>query len=54
MLRCTQTRLVGFMRKSIREAKTHTSWLNQNDAYETAMSAFVTEAIARLAGAPAE
>ena len=41
------------MRKSIREAKTHTSWLNQNDAYETAMSAFVTEAIARLAGAPA-
>ena len=45
-------RLVAFMRKSIREAKTHTSWLSQNDAYETAMSAFVTEAIARMAAAP--
>jgi (1->4)-alpha-D-glucan 1-alpha-D-glucosylmutase len=45
-------RLVSFMRKSIREAKIHSSWLNVNDAYESAVSSMVTEAVARLASAP--
>ena len=47
-------RIVGYMRKAIREAKIHTSWLNPNVAYEAAMSTFVTESIARLAAAPTD
>ncbi len=34
-------RLKAFMLKAIREAKTHTSWLNQNHAYEDAVAVFV-------------
>lgn len=34
-------RLKAFMLKAIREAKTHTSWLNQNRAYEDAVAHFV-------------
>src|SRR5690606_3860351 len=30
-----------YMLKAIREAKVHTSWINQNDEYEAAMSKFV-------------
>src|SRR5690606_29956739 len=34
-------RIDAYMLKAIREAKVHTSWINQNDAYEAAMSKFV-------------
>ncbi len=34
-------RIKAFMSKAIREAKTHTSWLNQNRAYEDAVATFV-------------
>jgi len=33
------------MQKAIKEAKTHTSWLNQNTAYEDAVSRFVTSTL---------
>ena len=34
-------RLQAYMQKAIKEAKTHTSWFNQNAAYEDAVSRFV-------------
>lgn len=34
-------RIKSFMQKAIKEAKTHTSWINQNRAYEDAVSYFV-------------
>ncbi len=34
-------RVKAYMLKAVREAKTHTSWLNQNRAYEDAVSVFV-------------
>ncbi|KAB2889689.1 MAG: malto-oligosyltrehalose synthase [Desulfobulbaceae bacterium] len=34
-------RFTGYMMKVAREAKVHTSWLNQNHAYESAMSHFI-------------
>jgi (1->4)-alpha-D-glucan 1-alpha-D-glucosylmutase len=34
-------RLQGYMVKAVREAKRHSSWVNPNGAYETAVSAFV-------------
>jgi len=34
-------RISGFMLKAAREAKIHTSWTSQNQAYETALDAFV-------------
>jgi (1->4)-alpha-D-glucan 1-alpha-D-glucosylmutase len=34
-------RLRLYMQKAMREAKTHTSWVNQNNAYEDAVSRFV-------------
>jgi (1->4)-alpha-D-glucan 1-alpha-D-glucosylmutase len=34
-------RFTAYMLKVIREAKVHTSWLNQNVAYEEAMAAFI-------------
>jgi (1->4)-alpha-D-glucan 1-alpha-D-glucosylmutase len=44
-------RIKTFMSKAIREAKTHTSWLNQNRAYEDAVATFVE---ATLSGSTAE
>ena len=44
-------RLDGYMTKAVREAKRHTSWINPNAAYESAVSGFVE---ATLAGAGAE
>jgi (1->4)-alpha-D-glucan 1-alpha-D-glucosylmutase len=35
------SRIENYMLKSIREAKEYTSWINRNDEYEEAMSAFV-------------
>jgi (1->4)-alpha-D-glucan 1-alpha-D-glucosylmutase len=34
-------RIVGFMRKALKEAKVHTSWITPNDAYEEAVLQFV-------------
>ncbi len=34
-------RIQGYMRKALREAKVHTSWINANDEYERAVSDFV-------------
>jgi (1->4)-alpha-D-glucan 1-alpha-D-glucosylmutase len=34
-------RLVDYMRKAVREAKVHSSWLNPNEAYEASLEAFV-------------
>lgn len=35
------TRFTAYMLKVIREAKIHTSWMNQNPAYEEAMTGFI-------------
>jgi (1->4)-alpha-D-glucan 1-alpha-D-glucosylmutase len=43
-------RIQAYMQKAIKEAKTHTSWVNENQAYERALAAFVD---ATLRGAPA-
>jgi (1->4)-alpha-D-glucan 1-alpha-D-glucosylmutase len=34
-------RIIGFMMKSLKEAKVNTSWINPNKAYEDAVAAFV-------------
>jgi (1->4)-alpha-D-glucan 1-alpha-D-glucosylmutase len=39
------TRFQAQMFKAIKEAKTHTSWLNQNHAYEDAVSRFVSSTL---------
>jgi len=39
-------RLRGYMTKAIREGKLHTSWINPNEAYETAVDGFVQGALA--------
>jgi (1->4)-alpha-D-glucan 1-alpha-D-glucosylmutase len=39
-------RLAGYMAKAIREAKIHTSWVNQNADYEAAMTRFVEGTLA--------
>lgn len=41
-------RLVEFMRKSVREAKRNTSWINPDPAYEAAVEDLVRRTIARL------
>ena len=38
-------RLRAYMNKSIKEAKTHTSWINENRAYDDAVSAFVERSL---------
>jgi (1->4)-alpha-D-glucan 1-alpha-D-glucosylmutase len=43
-------RLREYMLKAIREAKTHTSWINQNGAYEDAVSRFVETTLNGSAG----
>jgi (1->4)-alpha-D-glucan 1-alpha-D-glucosylmutase len=40
-----EERLVGYMLKAVKEAKTHTSWLNANEQYEQATSSFVRAAL---------
>ncbi len=41
----TQTRLQAYMLKACREAKTHTSWLNPNPGYETALENFIASTL---------
>jgi (1->4)-alpha-D-glucan 1-alpha-D-glucosylmutase len=43
-------RLLAYMQKAIREAKLHTSWINQHDAYEDAVSRFVVTSLTGSAG----
>jgi (1->4)-alpha-D-glucan 1-alpha-D-glucosylmutase len=38
-------RLTAYMQKAIKEAKVHTSWVSQDDAYERAMRRFVEQAL---------
>jgi (1->4)-alpha-D-glucan 1-alpha-D-glucosylmutase len=38
-------RLVGFMEKAAKEAKLHTSWINDDQAYDDALRRFVTETL---------
>jgi (1->4)-alpha-D-glucan 1-alpha-D-glucosylmutase len=44
-------RICAFMRKSVREAQVHTSWMHANDPYESALDAFVRGVLAGEAGA---
>jgi len=46
------TRLQAYMVKAAREAKTHTSWLNPDDAYESALTGFVAQVLDGPAAAP--
>lgn len=41
-----KTRLGDYMRKATLEAKTHTSWLNPNEAYDRALQDFIAAALA--------
>ena len=43
-------RVKAAMRKSLREAKVHTSWSAPNDAYESGMMAFIDDALSGDAG----
>lgn len=43
-------RLQGFMNKSIKEAKIHTSWINQNRAYDDAVAHFVAATLTGRGG----
>jgi (1->4)-alpha-D-glucan 1-alpha-D-glucosylmutase len=43
-------RVRAYMQKAIREAKLHTSWINQHAAYEDAVSRFVDTALTGSAG----
>jgi (1->4)-alpha-D-glucan 1-alpha-D-glucosylmutase len=38
-------RVQAYMRKALREAKLHTSWINPNDAYEEALTEFIDAAL---------
>jgi (1->4)-alpha-D-glucan 1-alpha-D-glucosylmutase len=38
-------RVTDYMIKAVREAQTHSSWVNPDQAYETALTAFVTAAL---------
>jgi (1->4)-alpha-D-glucan 1-alpha-D-glucosylmutase len=40
-------RIQGYMRKALREAKVHTSWVNPNQVYEDAVSRFVAALLDR-------
>jgi (1->4)-alpha-D-glucan 1-alpha-D-glucosylmutase len=42
-------RIEAYMLKALREAKAHTSWLNQSEAYESAMTGFVRALLAASA-----
>jgi (1->4)-alpha-D-glucan 1-alpha-D-glucosylmutase len=44
-------RLQEYMLKACKEAKTHTSWINDNQAYDEAITAFVSRCLAEPRGA---
>ena len=39
-------RLLTYMHKAVKEAKTHTSWINPNEAYDTALTHFIEKTLA--------
>jgi len=45
-------RIEGYMLKAVREAKVHTSWINVNAEYETAVAEFVRALLGRLEANP--
>jgi (1->4)-alpha-D-glucan 1-alpha-D-glucosylmutase len=45
-------RLLAYVLKAVREAKTNTSWINPDEAYEAAIQRFVTGVLDRREGAP--
>ena len=47
-LEAVRTRLKAYMQKAVREAKVHTSWVNPNRAYETALASFIDGLLGRL------
>jgi (1->4)-alpha-D-glucan 1-alpha-D-glucosylmutase len=51
-LQTFRERMVACMLKSIKEAKTHTSWLDPNTEYETAMKNFVEQSLADSSANP--
>jgi len=51
-LQAFSRRIVDYMRKALREAKVHTSWLGPNEAYETAVLRFVDAILDRRRAAP--
>jgi len=46
-------RIDAFMRKAVREAKQHSSWIAPNGAYEAALTQFIGRLLERLDGQPA-
>ncbi|HET6956444.1 MAG TPA: malto-oligosyltrehalose synthase [Vicinamibacterales bacterium] len=42
-----ETRIVAYLKKALREAKLHTSWLNPDEEYEAAVERFVRSILAR-------
>ena len=40
-----RARILAYMQKAANEAKVHTSWVNPNEAYDTAIEQFVTRAL---------
>jgi (1->4)-alpha-D-glucan 1-alpha-D-glucosylmutase len=45
-----RARVVEYMLKATREAKSHTSWINPNEAYEQALAEFIVALLARIDG----
>jgi (1->4)-alpha-D-glucan 1-alpha-D-glucosylmutase len=43
-------RLQAYMNKAVKEAKLHSSWINPNDAYEEAVSTFITRTLSGESG----
>jgi (1->4)-alpha-D-glucan 1-alpha-D-glucosylmutase len=46
------TRIQAYMRKAVKEAKTHSSWVNENQAYEQALERFVDATLRGPAARP--
>lgn len=51
-LEAFQARIGAYMRKAAREAKSHTSWLAPDEAYEAALEQFVARALSRELSRP--
>jgi (1->4)-alpha-D-glucan 1-alpha-D-glucosylmutase len=44
-------RIAAYMQKAIKEAKVHTSWINPNEAYDSAVAGFVEQVLGVVSGA---
>jgi len=45
-----RSRICAYMRKAVREAKLHSSWINVNTEYEEALDAFMEQLLGKLEG----